>query len=47
MVLDTQFSVYTLDGAFALIGGYAALIWQFLSIMLSWYQDFSYSNALA
>ena len=29
-----------------MIGGYAALIWQVLSILLSWYQEFSYSNEL-
>lgn len=36
----------TLDACLALVGGYAALIWQILSVLLSWYQDFSYTNTL-
>ena len=37
----------TLDGSLALVGGYSALIWQLLSILLSKFQSFSFNNELA
>ena len=46
-VTNAEYSLYTFDASMALIGGYAALIWQVLSILLSWFQDFSYKNELA
>lgn len=46
MVEEIEYSLDTLDECMALVGGYAALIWQILSILLSWYQDFSYTNYL-
>ena len=36
----------TLDASLAFLGGYAALIWQLLSVLLSWYEDFALSNSL-
>ena len=46
-ILSSEFTLQTLDGSLALVGGYSALIWSILSILLSWYQEFSYSNELA
>ena len=43
-VTKSEYVVYSIDAAFAMLGGYAALIWQIVSICLSWYQEFSYSN---
>ena len=37
----------TLDSALAVIGGFSASLWYFLSIILTSYQEFSYNNALA
>ena len=32
-----EYVTYTFDSSFALLGGYAAIIWQILSVVLSWY----------
>lgn len=46
-VANVEYQVYSFDASLGLLGGYAALIWQLLSVFISWYQDFSYNNALA
>ena len=35
------------DASIALLGGYAALVWQVIGLLVGWYQDFSYNNSLA
>ena len=36
----------TLDASFGLLGGYTALIWSSMAILVGWYQEFSFSNEL-
>mgnify|MGYP000415585557 CR=1 FL=1 len=47
MIESMEYNLVTFDAQLALVGGYAAIIWQILSILLSWYQDFSFSNQLS
>ena len=45
-IVETQYVMLSFDAAMALLGGYAALIWQILGLLVGWHQDFSYNNAL-
>ena len=45
-VYNTSYVMYSFDAALAVLGGYAALTWQIMAILLGWHQDLSYSNAL-
>ena len=42
-VEHTEYSLITVDAQLALYGGYSALMWQILSILLSWYQQSDYT----
>lgn len=47
MQLDHQdYQIYSFDASLAFLGGYAALLWQIASLILSGWQDFAYSNTL-
>ena len=42
-----EYVYYTVDGAMAIVGGYSAIVWGLLSMMLSGYEDFKHQNFLA
>jgi len=45
-VSHSEYEMFTLDAALGLLGGYSAIIWSVLSILLSSYQAFTLDNSL-